>query len=232
MLGAADYGAALPIVPNDFCRLPFVDDFSDPTSGWPIRVSNGSTYGYNNGEYQIYHANTNRWGAVSVNDVIDGDQALVLDGRLANNRIGSLGLMYGLNNASTNFYTFEILPQSQEWLVFNYDTSGGWTLLEQGSSGDINPGSGINELKLVGQGGEFILHVNGVVITTITRHNGRIGFTGGSLQSDVDIRYDDYTFAQENCPLPAVNPGAAAGSGEQIIMLDHPLADVLGREER
>ncbi|MCB0012368.1 MAG: hypothetical protein KDE34_10720 [Anaerolineales bacterium] len=232
LLGAADYGAALPIILNDYCRVAYVDDFSSPSSGWPIRVSNGSTYGYLNGEYQIYHANTNRWGALSINQVIEGDQTLILDTRVANGRIGSQGLLYGLNNDSTNFYTFEILPQSQEWLVFNFDSTGGWTLLGQGTSGVINSGTGTNELKLVAQGGHFLLHINGTPITTIARHNGRIGFTGGSLQGDVDLRYDNYTYVNENCPLPTINPGAPVGDGELLILDDHPLIGNREGEQR
>jgi hypothetical protein len=30
---------------------------------------------------------------------------------------------------------------------------------------------------------------------------GRVGLTGGAFTNDVDIRYDNYIFADEHCPL-------------------------------
>jgi hypothetical protein len=200
------YGIALPTIMNNYCTSPYVDDFSNANSGWPITVSNATTYQYNNDEYQIYHGLANRWTAVSIGHVMDNTETMTIEGRLANNRNGVVGIVFGLNNDWSDYYTFEILPHHGLWAVFYFNAQTGWQTIQSGNSGLINAGSQINKLKIEGNGEiqgmiQFTLYVNDNFITWQNAEPGRVGITGSSYVSGVDLRYDNYLFADDNCPV-------------------------------
>ena len=48
--------------------------------------------------------------------------------------------------------------------------------------------------------------INNTSILYIALPDARIGLSGAALQSNVDIRYDNYVLVNENCPFPTQDP--------------------------
>lgn len=202
VLVPTSYGIALPLVMSNYCSAPYFDDFSDPSSGWPIYVSTPTSYQYINGEYQIYHTQANRWSAVTVGHVIENLEAAIIDGRITNSRDGIWGIVYGLNNDWSDFYTFEILPQHQIWAAFHFNGQTGWERVATGTTEAIKSGSQANKIKIETNQLFVGFTINGHDIWGDALRPGRVGLTGGSFDSNVDLRFDNYVFADDYCPVP------------------------------
>lgn len=225
------YGVALPIIMNDYCTSPIVDDFSDPASGWPVGSSGSITYQYLNGEYNIFHSDDNRWTAVTRGLVWDNSKQIELEGRLATDREGLWGLLYGLNNNWTDFYTFEILPNDQIWAILHFTSTNGWEAVASGTSGAIRTGTATNRLRITQNqtNSSAGFYINDVLVRTewYVLPTGRIGLTGGSFQGKVDLRYDNFLFVDTNCPIPSQLNSINGEILDSLIIQDRPLLDSL-----
>lgn len=222
LLKPADHHIALPITYNRYCPVPSTDDFNDPTSGWPIEDTGRVIYRYIDGEYSIYHRNADQWTAVLSDDVWNKNKLYQLSGRVAQN-YGIWGLLFGLNDEGTSFYTFEISPYHQEWYIFYYGDDVGWQLLARERASIINSGTSFNTLamKTWGVSTEFLINDQSVkYMNGLQGLVGRVGLTGGALQRDVDIRYDDYIFVGETCPLPSATANQIVGG--TFLSLERP----------
>lgn len=199
------YGVALPFLLHNYCFSAYTDSFANTSGGWPATTSGSIVYRYLNGEYNIYHYNTNTWGAASRGDIwIPGTRLVAIKTRLAGGD-GLIGLVFGLNADWSEFYTFEILPQDQIWAVFHYTDANGWELLDADESNYILP-TGKNEVAIRNQFGttsytQFEVN-DGTVYAMGAFPSGRVGLSAGSYAANTDVRYDDYVFAMPNCPTP------------------------------
>ena len=202
LLIPTSYGVALPNVMSNYCAAPLVDDFSDPSSGWPVAVSGSTTYRYLSGEYNILLAEANRWSAASAGHVLDNSKLLRVEGRIANNQDGSYGFIYGLNSDWTDFYTFEVYPQYRGWAIFHYEQAKGWQLVTNNTLNQINI-TGKNTLEIASNSDSMSFYINKIAVHYSGQQTGRVGLTGTSLQPNVDIRYDNYVLVGEYCPIPA-----------------------------
>ena len=184
---------------NDYCTGPYYDDFSDPTSGWPVASGPDLIYRYLNGEYNIYHVNDNQWTAVTAGHEWD-NRTVQVDGRV-NAGDGVYGLILGIAPDWSRFFTFEIDPVTGSWYLLRYTSASGWQLVRSGQSSAIN--SNWNTLRATNRE----LYVNNASITDFydLNPNGRVGFTSASFEDDSDFRYDDYYYVRGSCPEP---PGA------------------------
>ena len=223
LLKPADHHIALPITYNRYCPVPSTDDFNDPTSGWPIEDTGRVIYRYIDGEYSIYHRNADQWTAVLSDDVWNKNKLYQLSGRVAQN-YGMWGLLFGLNDDGTSFYTFEISPYHKEWYIFYYGDDVGWQLLARESRSIINSSTSFNTLAMKTWGGGIEFFINDQQVKDMRGLQGlvgRVGLTGGSFQKNVDIRYEDYIFVGETCPLPS--PGANRPLGaNRLLNLERP----------
>lgn len=198
-----DYFTLMPAALAGFCGRPFLDDFSDPTSGWPIHDDGVTLRRYDNGEYGIFQRPADVWSAVSRGDAwvnwrAAGVRAWIPAGH------GMLGLIFGLNADWTSFYTFEIAPNQQRWLVFRY-TNGEWELLGSDVNPHIYASGASNSLQLdsTTPDAPTFLRVNGYPVFQVPAiPPGRVGLSAGSFTPNVDLRFDDYYFAGPYCPLP------------------------------
>src|SRR5690606_1443724 len=95
------YGVAMPVAMRDYCLGPYVDDFSNPNSGWPRGSSGSITYNYVNNEYQMLHGVSDKWFAVSRGDRFvqenDWEQYIEVDTSILNGQNGIIGIVWGLN---------------------------------------------------------------------------------------------------------------------------------------
>ncbi len=202
LLAPTSHGVALPSIMNSYCAAPYIDDFSNPSSGWPVAVSGSTTYRYLSGEYNILFTEANRWAAVSAGHTWQNSKLLRVEGRIANNAFGAYGFVYGLNNDWSNFYTFEVYPQYQGWAIFHYQSGIGWQLISNNTLSQINI-TGKNTLEIISTSPNVMhFYVNNVGVYLSEQRVGRVGLTGTSIASNVDIRYDNYVLVGENCPLP------------------------------
>jgi len=83
----------------------FSDDFSNPTSGWPISEDSIIKIGYLNGEYQIFVKQAN-YIVRAGNNYQAADFQVELDVRDAASFDGSAGMYFGSTNVG--FYDYEI----------------------------------------------------------------------------------------------------------------------------
>lgn len=214
---AADHRVFLPSLFEAYCGQAYIDDFSDPTSGWPILNTGSILYEYHAGEYRIFHQNANRWTGASLGHIFDGSESIVIEGRMADNREAVWGIVFGLNENWTRFHTFEILPATQTWLLLRFNSQTGWHLIDEGVTTAINQGTGVNSLHINRDGDQLLLYVNDTLLTVYSAPNGRVGLTAGSLQPNVDLRYDNYIFADDNCLVPHDGTANASMSATTMV---------------
>lgn len=200
----ADYATLLPVAFANYCAAPFLDDFSDPNSGWPIGDTGRTLFRYDNAEYSIFHREKERWSAVSRGDYWDDTWRVAGVTTWLPAKSGTSGIVFGLNADWSYFYTFEVIPDEQRWAFFRY-SNGRWELLNTGTHGSIKPIGERNDLTLRIYNGQVDLEVDRQRLMTIPAiPPGRIGLSAGSFEPDVDARFDDYYFAGPNCPLPGL----------------------------
>ena len=226
LLHPYDYAATAPVVMSGFCGGPFIDDFSDPNSGWPEADLGPVAYRYDSGNYSILQRESNRWSAVSRGDVWNnwdsvGVRTWVPDGD------GLSGLVFGLNADWTEFYTLEVVPSARRWVVFAYRADTGWEMKANG------PGaSGPNEPTSLGlmqsEDGSLAMLVNDQLVYGLPSvPPGRIGLSGGSFESQVDLRFDDYMIVTgPNC---FANDRRATGLERSPVISRQPLEEFLKR---
>lgn len=209
----------LPATLNTYCFAPFIDDFSNPLSGWPNVDTGNIVYGYINGQYQIFHRLAYRWGGVTAGSYWSNGELAQVRGRIVQNS-GSWGLIFGLNENWTDFYSFEIFPSSQEYYLFHYTSSTGWSIERSGFSTGIST-SGFNTMAIHADPSSGIqLQINNYPYAYYPEVPGRVGLSGSSLAANTDIRFDNYLFAAENCPVSALTE--IAPDSYESLMLNRP----------
>lgn len=205
----------------DTCYGPYLDNFASSSSGWPSGDTGNTVYGYLSGEYSIVHKQANQWFAVTRGDLWQSDLLLELDGyQLVNN--GLWGLLFGLNGNWSDFYTFEILPNYQEWYIFNFNAATGWSEIASGSANYILSGQGKNSLLIQGANNKMYFYINNYLVYELDEKPGYTGLTGGSFSNNTQLRYDNYTFHQRDCSIV----GFQLERGEQfpkMLVQEHQL---------
>jgi uncharacterized repeat protein (TIGR01451 family) len=183
----------LPIILRS-CPIQFTDDFSNPGSGWPVANTGNALFEYLNGEYHILVKNAN-WWFVAGPGVKVSNYTVTVDVRNATGTDGSYGLVFGGADDVSQFYTFEIFPDSS-YEIYRYNS--GWTFLTGGASASINPGTATNRLTIERSGSQIKAYANGQLLSTLTdgtftgpRHVGLI--TSSYNQPNVDARFDNFS---------------------------------------
>jgi hypothetical protein len=204
------------IVPgtSPLCPAYYIDNFSDPNSGWPIVEDSDVKLAYAGGEYQILVKK-----ASSGMSVTPGAKAIDFTASVSARRIsgsgGYYGILFGLNEDWSQYYEFDIGANSYSIWKYNngWTTLKGWT-----SSGYIATGTGTNRLKVVRNGSSIAVYVNNQYLTTVTDSSytdlRRIALAAGSPSSGaIDIRFDDFSMYPVSC-----GPGVRSPSGTDFAM--------------
>jgi hypothetical protein len=200
----------LPKSLSGYCGSPIIDDFSDPNSGWPTFVTEFSSGGYEDGHYRITHNEAYRWLGIASGDVWqDGDELFEVEGWIPTTD-GRWGILIGLADDWSHFYTFEILPENQIYEIWEFNSETGWKRLAHQNNFAINQGSQKNRLSMSEAG----LAINNVRLplddSSLTLSPpGRVGILAISLEDDVDFYYDNYIFVRKNCPVPSLSERAS-----------------------
>lgn len=215
-----DYIAAAPVVLSGFCGGPFVDTFSDPNSGWPVADLGPVAYRYDRDQYSILQRENNRWSAVSRGDVWNNWQGVGIRTWVPAGQ-GMSGLVFGLNSDWSQFYTLEVIPHLNRWVVFYYSDATGWELPATGLG--TNGIDQSNSLVLnLSEDGTLALLVNDRPVYALpSPPPDRVGLSGGSFESggEIDLRFDDYMLLTgPNC----FHSGGRANTVERSPVIERP----------
>jgi hypothetical protein len=200
---------------RNYCPPLYFDDFSDSGSGWPIHDSGSSRREYLAGEYRILLRNTD-WWAGAKSGFKASNYIVAVDVRNVTGVDGTYGLLFGLSDNWTQFYSVEIRTNG-EYQILRYNSSSGWTTLAQGSSGSINTGTATNRLKVERNGSRIRAYANGQFLASVSdgsytglRH---VGLIASSInQPNVDARFDNFTVYPVTCGAAATALGDASGT--------------------
>lgn len=199
--GAIVHQTFLPCAVQNFCQGPWVDNFSDPSSGWPTLQTDAYSGGYYNGTYRLLHETGGFWTAFLRGDVWDDSDLLKVEGRVETGD-AVWGVVFGLNDDWSNFRTFEIIPATQQWFLLHFQAETGWGVVDSGTSSYINA-SGINTIELAKTStlypDSIKFRINGHWLFNHAVKAGRVGLTGGAFENNTEIRYDNYVFGDRYC---------------------------------
>ncbi|MES0361148.1 MAG: carboxypeptidase-like regulatory domain-containing protein, partial [Anaerolineales bacterium] len=184
----------LPIVIRKACQSLYIDDFSDPNSGWPNFEDENKRYEYVGGEYEILEKNANSWAGASP-DFQASDYLVGVDVRSTSGVIGSHGIIFGLTGDWSGFYTFEIDPEGY-YTIWKYQNNG-WKNLFVKYSPVINTTTELNRLMVKRVGTSIEVYANGNLLTSITDKTytgmGYVGLIVSSFDEiNVEARFDNF----------------------------------------
>lgn len=213
---AGNYALAIQTVWNNACPGgTFQDGFDDPVTGWPVFDQPHAAARYLNSGYQIELRQPGRAVAVTRGDYWNDSLWLKVDGNQPVGQDGTYGILFGLNDNWTEFYTAEIYPDESLWAVFHY-SGGRWTLL-QSDTYYHRPDVGTRfEIDHNLQNGETNLKIDYTTWVLLTGDiTGRVGLIAQSIGVPVHALYDSYAFTDTYCrgPLPQ-DRAATATTGD------------------
>jgi CSLREA domain-containing protein len=199
-LNATDH-VYCPMVLKNYCPPLFADNFDDPASGWPVGDDGNVRYEYIAGEYRVL-VRPSQWWAGARPGIKASNYVVRADVRNDSGAYGSYGLIFGLSNDWSQFYTFEI-DRDGLYGVMKYG-NGKWTALATDTSAHINTGTATNSLKILRDGSLIKAYVNGHHLATVSDSS----FTGSRYlglivttydESNVDVYFDDFSVYPPSC---------------------------------
>lgn len=220
---------ALPLLFSRACPGGnVIDDFNNPASGWPVGENNNVRVQYADGSYKIELLKSDQWVAFSRGDNWwNGTHFLALAAPRAGFQ-GTVGIVFGLNEDWTDFYSFEIYPAEELWILLHYH-QGGWELL------DIKPTTYVSlqspfqiELRPKVDGGGALEVASGShSFITVPKLNGRVGLSVRSFDVPVTAYFEKYIFSGENCDPMEVRSATADMAPN---LAPHPTLEEMMRE--
>ena len=210
-LGVEPYLVYLPRVVLSYCPLLYADDFSDPGSGWPVSDGGIIRREYLDGEYRIL-VREPWWVAISRSPYKASDYLVAVD--LLNERdvFATYGLVLGLSDDWTQFYTLEI-DHTGHYMIMRYEVDSGWTRMAFGWSSHIKYSRSTNRLAIERDGLLLNAYANGQFLTSVAdgsftglRHMGL--FVSAWDWGNVDVRFDSFAVYPVGCGACGTAPSA------------------------
>ena len=197
VLEIVPYQILLPCVAKP-CSPIYFDNFSNPSSGWPIAEDQVAKLGYIDGEYQILVKEA-YWLVFAAKDFTETEFRVEVDTWPETKLSGATGLIYGMTD--NEFYSFEI--SNGYYSVIRYFNDGSWYIVFDWTySNAIHTGHAINHLKVVqNQLGTF-LYANDTLLNSynVTNNMGtRLGMISEAFSNDFDGRFDNFTVYVGKC---------------------------------
>lgn len=211
-----DYAAVIPTTWRNACPGgPIADFFDNPSSGWPIFDNDFAAVGYVNRGYQIEARQPQTTLGVSRGDVWNNSLTFEVLGIQPVNQVGTYGILFGLNNDWTEFYTVEVFPALGQWLVLRY-AGGQWSVLERGLYYP-SPGTGTHfKLERNLENDWTIIHLGDYRIYDVPPGlTGRIGLVASAVRAPLHALFDNYIFTDTYCNGPLSAGSAAATAAGQ-----------------
>lgn len=190
--------AFIPIGFNNYCP-DFIDNFSNPLSGWPIGEDDYVGFGYLNGEYQIH---TKKAGFVYLFNSPSCDRknyVVDVDARWVGVPGSGYGIVFGIVGDFDQYYLFDINTDYQMYRLLYRSPSGWETLISPTTSNSINSGIATNHLNVIRNNTLINLKVNGTTLSVL--NDNRISdLTGAGIVSqpydkepNSDARFDNFS---------------------------------------
>ena len=166
------------ITPTPVEKLVFEKEFKDPAEPW----CEGGSYDFGDfycqdGEYHLVAK-----GEGNIATMNDGDfKNFILQAQMHSiENVGGYGVVFrGQNNSPATFYIFQISPHNGQYQLIKWsqreDQNG--VLIPWTDSDAIKKSLETNELKVLGQGSQITLYINGEQLATITDDS----FTHGTV---------------------------------------------------
>jgi hypothetical protein len=191
----------LPVVGKNFCDgLPFVDDFSDPTSGWYVVDDDERTSRYLNEEFQILLKETQSGWLVTPDLVLPDNYRVGVEARQAVNDNSSYGLLFGWRWTATSYGGYQLLvyPRTQYFLFNKRYMNGTWTKVIDWTKSYAIHQDQTNHLRADRTGTSIKFYINDSLVAQATDAS----FTGSGLDAGVsaysyedapiDVRFDNF----------------------------------------
>ncbi|HJW89905.1 MAG TPA: hypothetical protein VJ436_04610, partial [Anaerolineales bacterium] len=182
------------------CQTPFYkDDFSDAQSGWPVLDDADLTLAYDEGEYQFLIKNPYQgWGVTPGAKVANFTTSVTA--RRLSGRYASYGIRFGINKDWSQFY--DVIVSDQYFSIWRY--SGSWTTLQDWTySSAIAAGTNANRIKVIRNGWNIILFINGQYLAGISDGTlqglRRVGLIAASADASEEFRFDDFSLYPASC---------------------------------
>jgi len=217
------YTTYLPLVLNNYFP-PYLDDFSDPDSGWYVHDDGDIRWSYQSGEYEIRLRGSYWWAWASAPIVFPEDYIVEADMRRYSGNV-AYGLIFGMQDGS-HFYVLIVHPESRYYYLVKV-VGDDWPVLDYGYSTYISsyPYS-TNHLKVKRDGNQIYAYVNGHLVASES-DSSYIGSLYGGFYAESGptapavVRFDDFQ-------LNAAGTVTAVSEGFSSRGADRPATGGLG----
>ncbi len=203
------YTVFVPLSVNN--HFIYLDDFSNPASGWTSGDNSSRTWGYLAGEYQILLKTADGSFLITPDLVMPSDYRVEVDARQASPNAGSYGLMFGLRYSDTSYEGYQVIvhPSTQEFLLNKRSMDGTWTtLVDWVTDSAIHLGQASNHLRVDRIADSIHVYINGILVATYADSS----FTGPGRDAGlraysydtapVDMRFDNLRATSANLANP------------------------------
>ncbi len=168
----------------------YAEDFSDPTSGWPVRSDSRQEIGYDGGVYSVLIKTADTSPELPVEQLQRFDDFVAqVDIRLVNAADGGAGFTWRFERDGP-CYGGWVSPPQRRWGMWNETR----TMETGGGSGHIRPGEEWNRMTLIVRGENIALYVNDQPVAFVSDDLCR---TGGvqlhpvAWEPDVHVQFDN-----------------------------------------
>ena len=206
----------LPLVFDQHCA-DFLDDFSNPNSGWWVGDDSSGLADYLNGEYRILVRPVDTTYVFGSPACFGQNYQVEIDARWGGSFGVSYGLLFGIQGDFDQFYSLEIYPEYNMYSLYRYDSSG-WIQIVPFSVpyGVVHPDAGTNHLSVLRDGANITLSINGNDLGTVS-DSAISGLSGTGVivstyddQGNADARFDNFRLTR----LPD-NPVAITAANDE-----------------
>jgi hypothetical protein len=159
-------------------KLPYQDDFSDPSTEWTQESIEERDLYYKDGEYHILAKKFDWWAAsINRNPGRLTDFSLEIDARpIAISPSSSCGVIFRYQ-FENGFYFFMLSGDGHHFVGKRFNSQ--WVYLQDKTKSDfIKQGNNTNHLKVVCKGSQIEVYVNGHYLVTVTDDTFTEGYVG------------------------------------------------------
>jgi len=196
----------------------FHDNFSNPASGWAVADDAYLCVEYLNGEYRMLSKQAGYFYLVRAPAGDRQSYVVEVDARWDAWHGSSYGLIFGLTSDWSQYYLFDINTDYEQFRLLRRDASGFTVVVPITDTPAINSGAASNHLKVVRNGAQITLEVNGTALGTW--FDGTIGgLTRAGLVTNPysnsptsDARFDNFAITS----LPGSGASAQEPGGAMV----------------
>lgn len=179
----------------------YQDNFTDPTTGWPVKKFDNYFIGYHEPEYFHVEITSPNYKTTvfepkkeSFNNFTAELQVLTVSKKTSPTGDFRYGLAF--RRSGDEYYAFVISPRTKKWYVLK-NSPNQLTVLTEGTDVKINDLDKDDTLRVDAQGSNFLFHINDELVGQVTDGDyasGEIGFYSETLDAtNTHIHFDKLT---------------------------------------